>query len=65
MKDRTGVRIVCPYCGNEAVYFVKEGKQIILCDIEDTPGCDRYFVADMRFVPKVKLYAMVEQEGER
>lgn len=46
------IKVTCPYCGNEFWQMVElhdigiSRPMIILCDIEETPGCDRYFAAN-------------------
>ena len=55
------ITVKCPYCGNEFVQVFEvtiydkndpptlsigtQNHRVILCDTFDTPGCDRYFVA--------------------
>lgn len=53
------VEIVCPYCGNAAYYSAVFGAHpfVVLCDADNSNGCDRYFVA------KVALFATVTAMG--
>ncbi len=46
------VFVNCPYCGVENKIRVDDTSQwvrpqVILCDCENVPGCDRYFVVDI------------------
>ena len=55
------VWVTCPYCNNRAVYMLDRdarGPQIILCDIDESPGCDRYFAIEVTWHPKVQTYRM-------
>jgi len=57
--DYQKVKIVCPYCGhpNYIRFRLTDSRmQLILCDIDDGPGCDRHFVADIALEPKVATY---------
>ena len=58
------VQVKCPYCGHEGFYTVKEryGPFVILCDTEDGPGCDRYFVVKVKFQAIVTTMAITDTE---
>lgn len=47
--------IECPYCGNKQRHTIPSTERpfVVLCDTDDSPGCDRYFVA------RVALFATV------
>lgn len=63
MDIRT-VTVKCPYCGHDNKISLHRGEElrpkVVLCDVEDGPGCDRYFAAEVRFVTKVKIYTLEE-----
>ena len=60
------VELECPYCANKFVKWVKFSqdstpiKLVVLCDIDDTPGCDRYFAVIVKVKPMVEIFKMVE-----
>ena len=57
------VAIQCPYCGNlnKRYLGLSDTRPIVmLCDVNDSPGCDRYFVAQMSWRPAVRTYAIDE-----
>ena len=56
------VQIKCPYCGHEGFYSIKEryGPFVVLCDSEEGPGCDRYFVAKVSFTANVTTMSIVD-----
>lgn len=47
--------VECPYCGNKQRQPIPFSTRpfVVLCDIDNSAGCDRYFVA------KVALFATV------
>jgi len=53
---------VCPYCGHGTRIVVHEYEEnrpkVVLCEVEDGPGCDRYFAAQVTFVPQTKTFTM-------
>ena len=64
-KNFDGIRIKCPYCGVEAIYYIERethGPQVILCDIDNAPGCDRYFAVEVNWYPRITTYALTEPE---
>ena len=59
------VRIKCPYCDNKFDRWVKFSdnnlqKLVVSCDIDDTPGCDRYFAVIVKVKPVIETFKMVE-----
>ena len=56
------VHLICPYCGTRQTQYLKRftSPQVILCDCENAPGCDRYFAVTLRMKPVVEYYAMNE-----
>ena len=63
-QNREYVTLICPYCGTRQSHYLerKIGPQIVLCDIDDVPGCDRYFAVTLRVVHKIEYYAMNEAD---
>lgn len=62
MKEQV-ITAVCPLCGNKAKYHIKEGFNVLLCDIDDTPGCDEYFVIKVSFRVEYQTFKIVEQSN--
>ena len=63
MTDTVYAWFTCPYCGHQNRLKVKIDEYspiIILCDIDDGPGCDRYFVGDFRITVDTESYAIPE-----
>ena len=59
------VHIKCPYCGNDNVVMVDPDQRepiIVLCDIDESPGCDRYFAARVDWTPSVRVFEMREAQ---
>jgi DNA-directed RNA polymerase subunit RPC12/RpoP len=51
------VKMTCPYCGNTRFYKMKDQSHlphVYFCYPEEG-GCDRYFVASVKFTPQVKV----------
>ena len=62
-KSFEAVFVTCPYCGNRTVYYMDRdtlGPQVILCDIDDSPGCDRYFAVHVKWQPNVTTFRLQE-----
>ena len=57
------VQIKCPYCECEGFYTIKDQRSpfVVLCEA-DYHGCDRYFVASVRFSAIVTTAGIVEDE---
>ena len=61
-KTRAFVNIACPYCGTPQTQSLVVGSptpQIVLCDCENVPGCDRYFVVAVRVQYNIEYSAIV------
>lgn len=60
------VDVQCPYCSNVNGMYYQPGKdhkmQIVLCDIENSDGCDRYFVAEIAIKAEVSAYAIDKEQ---
>ena len=58
--DREYMFLICPYCGTRQTHHLKRmtSPQIVLCDCENAPGCDRYFAVNLRIVHKVEYLAI-------
>ena len=58
------VTVACPYCGHDnriRVHTSEENRPMtVLCEIEDGPGCDRYFVIEVSFRATVKTFTIQE-----
>lgn len=56
------VTVLCPYCGHDnriRVHTSEENSpRVALCEIEDGPGCDRYFAVEVSFSPTVKTFTL-------
>lgn len=57
----------CPYCGNIFTYRIdlhKIGHRpvVVLCDTEETNGCDRYFVATIQLKAVVQTSKIAGEE---
>jgi len=54
--------LICPYCGTRQSHHLARttSPQVILCDCENAPGCDRYFAVKLRMKPVVEYFAMNE-----
>ena len=56
----------CPYCGHENGQYssVTQYRRptVILCDIENGPGCDRYFVARIKHWTPEIVTLPIEQD---
>jgi len=68
MNDpRLFVKAKCPYCGNINQVTVNPRGElspvVVLCDIEDSNGCDNYFAITVIFRPDVTVYAMKQFDG--
>ena len=61
--EREQVAIICPYCGTRQLQHLKRTvrPQVVLCDCENYPGCDRYFAVSLRIEHKLQYYAMSEK----
>ena len=61
-KPRETVYLICPYCGVRQAHYLERVSriQIILCDCEDYPGCDRWFAVRLLMVPRLQYYAVNE-----
>jgi len=58
----------CPYCGHiTAVYLKKEETYrpfLVLCEIEEGPGCDRYYIVKARVSVTTKSFPVdLEVDG--
>lgn len=65
MKMPHRIRVKCPYCGYEnTVVPVPDNIRpfVVLCDIDDGPGCDRYFAVEIKFKPVVSTYRIIEEK---
>ena len=63
MSEKEFVYIICPYCGVRQKHFLKRGgPQIVLCDCENAPGCDRYFAVSLTMIPKVSYFSVNETD---
>lgn len=58
------VEVVCPYCGVINTFSLTPGRRMVLCDIEEIPGCDEYFMVDWRPVPQVRGVFRLEKVEE-
>jgi len=56
------VYVICPYCGTRQRTRLERmtRPQIVLCDCEDYPGCDRWFAVRLQMVPRLQYYAVDE-----
>ena len=53
------VYVICPYCGTRQKQWLERGgPQVVLCDCENVPGCDRYFAVTLTMKPVVEYYAL-------
>ncbi len=65
MTTHRSVSVKCPYCGHHTPVLATlpyTGPEVILCDTEDGPGCDRYFVARVSWRPVVEVWEMRQAE---
>ena len=59
-------KLTCPYCGNvfdnEIELSKYSQREVVYCDVDDSPGCDRMFVIE--YVPKIQVsyYKVVERD---
>ena len=65
MKAKIFYQVTCPYCGQSQKKVISMNPQaskmkVVLCDIEDVPGCDRYFAVNVSLKPVVNTYSMEE-----
>jgi hypothetical protein len=65
MSNLQIVELICPYCGNKTIYRLKDHPrpQIVLCDIDDSPGCGEYFAVGIVMVPEVTYYTIIPDRG--
>lgn len=63
-KQAEAVWLICPYCGVRQMHYLERdrGPQVVLCDCENYPGCDRYFAVRLRMIPKLEYYSMNETD---
>ena len=55
------VWVICPYCGvRQKAWLERGGPQVVLCDCEDFPGCDRYFAVTVTMKPILEYFALNE-----
>lgn len=56
----THIHIICPYCGNKNTAKVDQfrGKRLMYCDIDNTPGCGKEFLAEWRFKQDITIYKL-------
>ena len=56
--------LICPYCGVRQSHALRRqiGPQVILCDCENVPGCDRYFSVMLAMKPVVEYFTMTETD---
>lgn len=62
------ITMTCPYCGNIFSHRVDLHKLtvrpvIVLCDIEETNGCDRYFAATIQLKAHVQTSKIVGEDA--
>lgn len=55
--NRRHVEVRCPYCDNLFRIAVQAGSQVVICDSDDTPGCDKEFVV------KLPTYVTIEVQS--
>ena len=57
MISSRSATVKCPYCGTEQRVMIRREEEnhpkLVLCDIEDVPGCDRWFAVLILFEPIV------------
>jgi hypothetical protein len=66
------LKAICPYCGHVSYVYVEPGDRssplVVLCNIDEGPGCDEYFVVEFEFHPRVsstfKLIETVPSEAQ-
>ena len=56
---RVVVNVRCPYCAQAQSILVKPGRpEVVVCDTEDVPGCDRYFSVEAQLRISTVIYTM-------
>ena len=65
MGERELVVVDCPYCGTEQRVGLKRSvvPQVVLCDIEDVPGCDQYFGVTLYMEPVLEYFTIATTEA--
>ena len=59
MAERITAWITCPYCGQRQAMALLPGRpDVVLCDTEDVPGCDRYFAVEATLRVSTVVYTM-------
>ena len=65
MALKVVVGVTCPYCGHKDSVVATEDNTrrpiVILCDIENGPGCDRYYVARIKVVATATGQAIADE----
>lgn len=64
------IQVKCPYCGQEQTFFEtptfgRARPRVVLCDVENVPGCDRYFVVQVTFDTTVVAWPIGEKAKGR
>ena len=62
IKHEVDVDVKCPYCDVIQGQIVKQGFNTLLCYVEESGGCGRYFIVDIWFVVKTTVFEMVEHK---
>ena len=58
-------RIPCPYCGHINGLVVEDGAmEIISCDVEVGPGCDRYFIYKAQAKPVITTFTVEQVDAD-
>lgn len=65
MKNAERVSVQCPYCGVRQVHELTRSvrPQVVLCDIEEVPGCDRYFAVTLTMIPRLSYHLLVDERN--
>ena len=69
VPDTRTAKVSCPYCGHvNTVRICRDDELrpiVILCDIEEGPGCDRFFAAQIAFRPSIEVFSLEPAQERR
>ena len=67
MIMRRIVEFKCPYCGVEQFHNIDTSitKHVLLCDIDNTSGCDLWFVCRIEVKIEANTFALVDPQMKR
>lgn len=57
------ILITCPLCSEQQWQNIKEGWNVLLCDIDTVNGCDEYFAVEVFLKFEMKYFTLSETKG--